>query len=261
MTARHRRSVRVLGPHDGAGGPRRARLPAGRAVGRGAAPRRSRLARNAARGAAGPVRGRRRRRVALSAAHQLARRRCRRPRIPMPSGRCWASSTCTCSTRAATSQLADALGANVADHRRRAGRALRGLGAQRRARLGGRRLQRLGRAAPSRCGCAIRPASGSCSCRASPPARATSTTSSAPGGVRLPHKADPVAQQAEVPPGTASIVASPQPFRWTDDEWMRRPRAAPGAAGADLDLRGACRLVAAGPASRAARCGISPSSA
>jgi len=52
-----------------------------------------------------------------------------------------------------------------------------------------------------------------------------------PGGVRQADKADPVAQQAEVAPGTASIVASPQPFRWTDDKWLagRAQRQAPQA--------------------------------
>ena len=42
------------------------------------------------------------------------------------------------------------------------------------------------------------------------------------GGEALPDKADPVAQQAEAAPGTASIVASPEPFRWTDGEWLAR---------------------------------------
>jgi 1,4-alpha-glucan branching enzyme len=36
----------------------------------------------------------------------------------------------------------------------------------------------------------------------------------------LPHKADPVAGQAEVAPRTASIVADPTPFAWQDDAWM-----------------------------------------
>jgi 1,4-alpha-glucan branching enzyme len=36
----------------------------------------------------------------------------------------------------------------------------------------------------------------------------------------LPLKADPVALQAQVPPGTASIVADPTPFQWTDQPWM-----------------------------------------
>ncbi|MGZ5909495.1 MAG: GlgB N-terminal domain-containing protein, partial [Reyranella sp.] len=40
------------------------------------------------------------------------------------------------------------------------------------------------------------------------------------GGMRLPGKADPVAQQAEPAPATASVVASPHPLRWSDDRWM-----------------------------------------
>jgi 1,4-alpha-glucan branching enzyme len=39
-------------------------------------------------------------------------------------------------------------------------------------------------------------------------------------GERLPQKADPVARQAERPPHTASIVAPPGDWRWTDNEWM-----------------------------------------
>jgi 1,4-alpha-glucan branching enzyme len=52
-----------------------------------------------------------------------------------------------------------------------------------------------------------------------------------PGGVRQADKADPVAQQAELAPGTASIVPAPQPFRWTDDKWLasRAGRQAPQA--------------------------------
>ena len=41
-----------------------------------------------------------------------------------------------------------------------------------------------------------------------------------PGGVHLPDKADPLAQQAEPAPGTASIVASAAPFDWRDRAWM-----------------------------------------
>ena len=41
------------------------------------------------------------------------------------------------------------------------------------------------------------------------------------GGVRLPDKADPVAQQAELAPATASIVAAPAAgLRWSDGDWM-----------------------------------------
>jgi 1,4-alpha-glucan branching enzyme len=51
------------------------------------------------------------------------------------------------------------------------------------------------------------------------------------GGVRQAQKADPLAQQAEVAPATASIVASPQLFRWHDEDWMatRRDRQAANA--------------------------------
>ena len=41
-------------------------------------------------------------------------------------------------------------------------------------------------------------------------------------GHTLPQKADPVARASEAAPSTASIVASNAPFRWSDDEWMRR---------------------------------------
>jgi 1,4-alpha-glucan branching enzyme len=42
------------------------------------------------------------------------------------------------------------------------------------------------------------------------------------GGVPVAQKADPLAKQAEPPPATASVVASPQPFDWHDSEWMAR---------------------------------------
>ncbi len=42
-----------------------------------------------------------------------------------------------------------------------------------------------------------------------------------PAGHTLPLKADPMAGQAEVPPGTASIVRDPAPLRWLDEEWLR----------------------------------------
>jgi 1,4-alpha-glucan branching enzyme len=51
------------------------------------------------------------------------------------------------------------------------------------------------------------------------------------GGIRVPLKADPVAQQSEAPPSTASVVSAPQRFRWHDDAWMnaRAARQAPDA--------------------------------
>ncbi|MDF3981760.1 1,4-alpha-glucan branching protein GlgB [Luteibacter sp. PPL201] len=51
----------------------------------------------------------------------------------------------------------------------------------------------------------------------------------------LTQRADPVALAAELPPATASIVADPQAFRWTDDEWMRH-RGALHHAGSPLSI-------------------------
>ena len=41
------------------------------------------------------------------------------------------------------------------------------------------------------------------------------------GGVRMPQKADPLAQQTEAPPNTASVVASPRRWQWRDQAWMK----------------------------------------
>ncbi|AZG08122.1 1,4-alpha-glucan branching protein GlgB [Pigmentiphaga sp. H8] len=41
-----------------------------------------------------------------------------------------------------------------------------------------------------------------------------------PDGGLLPQKADPCAFQAEPAPGTASVVADPEPYAWTDEAWM-----------------------------------------
>ncbi len=43
-----------------------------------------------------------------------------------------------------------------------------------------------------------------------------------PDGALLPWRADPVAWRTELPPATASVVADPTPFAWTDDDWMAR---------------------------------------
>ncbi|MBL6751373.1 MAG: 1,4-alpha-glucan branching protein GlgB [Nevskia sp.] len=55
-----------------------------------------------------------------------------------------------------------------------------------------------------------------------------------PGGL-LPLKADPVALQAEPPPGTASVVAEGTAFAWTDQDWLRR-RAQADAARAPISI-------------------------
>ncbi|HEX3430882.1 MAG TPA: 1,4-alpha-glucan branching protein GlgB [Rhizomicrobium sp.] len=45
-----------------------------------------------------------------------------------------------------------------------------------------------------------------------------------PDGTLLPLKSDPLARTTERPPATASVVAKPWTFRWTDSDWMdQRP--------------------------------------
>ena len=137
-------------------------------------------------------------------------------------------------------ELARVLGRAGDDGRRRARRALRGVGAQRAARLGGRRLQRLGSAGAIRCGCATTPASGSCSCRAlAPGATLQVRHRSAPDGVppaaegRSRWRSRP-SRRRRPPP------SSPRPSRSTghDEEWMASAPSASGLRRADLDLRG-----------------------
>jgi 1,4-alpha-glucan branching enzyme len=41
-------------------------------------------------------------------------------------------------------------------------------------------------------------------------------------GTVLPLKSDPLAQTTERPPATASVVAQPWSYRWSDEDWMRR---------------------------------------
>src|SRR5690606_2309232 len=41
-------------------------------------------------------------------------------------------------------------------------------------------------------------------------------------GQVLPQKADPVARRTELPPATASVVASTTGFEWDDEEWLAR---------------------------------------
>ena len=56
-------------------------------------------------------------------------------------------------------------------------------------------------------------------------------------------KSDPYAFAAEVPPGNASRIFRSR-YEWGDDEWIEQRRAAEPLRAADVDLRGAPRLVA-----------------
>ncbi|CAM4013105.1 1,4-alpha-glucan branching protein GlgB [Bordetella muralis] len=44
---------------------------------------------------------------------------------------------------------------------------------------------------------------------------------------QLRWKADPLAQQTECPPDTASVITDPQPYEWQDDAWMNARDASP----------------------------------
>ncbi len=57
-------------------------------------------------------------------------------------------------------------------------------------------------------------------------------------------KTDPYGAAFEKRPATAAITTPPSTFRWDDAAWLEAARAARLARGADLDLRGASRLVA-----------------
>ena len=148
-TALHGDPFRVLGPARHAGRAGRPRLPAGRRAVEVLRRSRRRAARPARAGRAdGLFQG-----VVSERAPYLLRitwpGAVQETEDPYSFGPLLGDSTCICSTRAGISSSAKALGANVDDHRRRARRALRGLGAECQPRRGGRRFQRLGRAAPS----------------------------------------------------------------------------------------------------------------
>ena len=66
-----------------------------------------------------------------------------------------------------------------------------------------------------------------------------------PTAQSLPLKADPFARRSELRPATASITAAPPPHRLGRRRASRLLAQGRRAARADLDLRGACRLVAA----------------
>ena len=159
----------VLGPHDTATGRIvRAFLPGAQAVevlarDGGTVARAARADR-----AARAVRGPREQRTSLICCASPGRARCRRPRIPIPSARCWANSICICSTKGGISNSPSHLGANVATIDGVAACGSRS-GRRMRARYRWSVISIPGIRGATRCGCAIRPACGSCSSRVSVP--------------------------------------------------------------------------------------------
>ena len=128
-----------------------------------------------------------------------------------------------CSPRA-TPRAGPLSGCAGDEHRGRRGRALCGLGAERAARVGGRRFQRLGRPAPRDAQARRGGRVGAVHSRVCRQAPSTSTRFSGPHGL-LPLKADPVALQVEPPPRTASIVADPTPSHGPTRHGSRHARA------------------------------------
>ena len=113
-----------------------------------------------------------------------------------------------------------------------------------RGRAGDRRLRLLVRAGRCRCARSARPASGSCSCPASATARGTSSRSSAPDG-EWREKADPMAFAHRGAAGHR-VGRARRPARVdTTSDWLAAAGRDRLARGADVDLRGAPRLVAA----------------
>ncbi len=103
-------------------------------------------------------------------------------------------------------RLASVLGAHPRTIDGVAGHDVRGVGAERRAVVGDRRLQRLGRATPPARAASPTRASGRASSRASATARATSTTSRRATAATASTRPTRSRSRAEVPPRTASIV-------------------------------------------------------
>lgn len=76
-------------------------------------------------------------------------------------------------------------------------------------------------------------------------------------GSLLPQKADPVARRTELPPATASVVASAKAFEWNDAQWLeqRHRRQAPGAPMSIYEVHMGSWLPATGQGSVWRECG------
>ena len=209
----------------------RALRPAAEAV-TGQAGRRQDASRSSADPPRRRVRGRgrgRRAAAALRARGRLRRRRQVHDRAtPTRSCRRSASSTCTSIGEGRHEELYERLGAHV--HRAStASRAPRSRsGRRRRGRSASSATSTPGTGACTRCARWARRASGSCSCPASAPARATSTRSCAPTASCC-SRPTRYAQETEMPPQTASVVARLPAHAWSDDGagWPAREHGQP----------------------------------
>ncbi len=135
----------------------------------------------------------------------------------------------------------------VLHHRRRRGRrgVVRGVGAQRQGRQPDRRLQRLGRPRRPDAGARVLRCVGAVLARLLRSTACTSSGSTAPtarsptGPTRWP---SPPRSRRTPPPG-----CSPRDYDWDDDDWMTAAQRGKPGVRADVHLRGAPGVVAAGP--------------
>ena len=169
----------------------------------------------------------------------------RKPRILTRSDCCSAMSTCILFNEGRHFELAHCFGAQTMTIDGVSGVRFAVWAPNASARRRGRRLQFLGSRGAIPCGCATAPASGSCSCRGSRRARATNTTSSDRTATAAAGRPIRCAPEPRCRPARRRSCRSPTIIAGaTTTGWQSRGSAA-GARCADLDLRGAPRLVAA----------------
>ena len=204
-------------------------------------------------GAAAPGRAVRRRRAVgraargarLPPARARGRRACATWWTPTSSGPSSPTSTCISSRRARTTARGSSSGRGERTVGLGERRALRRVGAERAARQRDRRLQPVGRPRPRDAPAGALGRLGDLRARACTTAPATSSRCARATGTCWRRRTRTRAR-FETPPQTASVVSTGGTYVWGDGEWMRAARGARRVArAADVDLRGAPRLVAA----------------
>ena len=126
------------------------------------------------------------------------------------------------------------------------GTSLRGVGAERPRRAGHRRLRLLGRAGRTRCARSAPAACGSSSCPGVGAGREVQVRDPRPGR-RVAGEGRPDGVPRPRAPRRPRRSCTRRTYEWGDDEWMAKRAADPLARRPDEHLRGAPRLLAAGP--------------
>ena len=244
--ARHGRPVRRARPADGSGRAGRPRLrPAADRVAVSTHDGKP-LARAGRRDDAGFFEGCCPRRRAAASLPPQRRRRLVGLTTPIAFGPVLGPMDDYCSPRARHRQLFEKLGAHLMRARGRRGRAFRRLGAQRAARLGRRRFQRLGRPPPPDAQAHRHRHLGDLHPRASATGAVYKYEIVGADGMLLPLKADPFGFAARAAAGDRLDRRANRRSRMERRRLSAKPRRkAIRARAADVDLRGASRLLAA----------------